>query len=126
MLLPVRDSIVALPKIPVLGTGPDRLLAEMFRYVRNLRFSRNSGMDPDKLLSERSNFPRPLKLDKPFGICPCKIFPCKYRRFSWTQLLRASGIPPESLFIDKSIAPRLFKVGNSNWHNTFKVVFLKV
>jgi hypothetical protein len=61
MLLPVSDNIVALLKIPVIGTGPDRLLVERFRYVRNLRFSRSSGMGPAKLLSERSNFPRSLK-----------------------------------------------------------------
>jgi hypothetical protein len=42
-------------------------------------------------------------------MCPCKKFPCKYREFSWTQLLRASGITPESLFIDRSIVTRLFK-----------------
>jgi hypothetical protein len=61
MLLPVSEYIVALQKIPVVGTGPDRLLLERFRYVRNLRFSRNSGMGPAKLLSERSSLLRSLK-----------------------------------------------------------------
>ena len=109
MLLPASDTIVALPKILVFGTGPDRLLKERFRYVRSSKIWRKSGMAPAKLLLERSRFSSPLKEEKPLGICPSKRFSCKYREFSWTQLLTASGISPESLFIDRSIVLRLFK-----------------
>lgn len=109
MSLPVSDNIVALRKIPVFGTGPDRLLKERLRYVRSSKLSRNSGTGPTKLLLERSNFPRPLKEEKAFGIIPCNRFARKYREFSRTQLPRASGISPDSLFIDMSIPTRLFK-----------------
>ena len=71
--------------------------------------SRNLGMGPVKLLLERSNCSSTPRVFNPFGICSCSRFPCKYRNRSWTQPSIASGISPSSLFIERSIVPRLFK-----------------
>lgn len=74
ILLPEIDTIVALQKIPIFGTGPDSLLKERFRLVRSVKFARNKGTGPAKLLLDRSRVSRLLKLFRLSGICPWRRF----------------------------------------------------
>lgn len=102
LLLPVKNIALAFPKTPPMGTSPSKLLKEIFRYTKKVKFYIAFGILPDKLFWERSRWIRHFIDDKDDGTFPQKKFLCRQRNSRLEQSPMVLGISPDKLYTERS------------------------